>query len=314
MELTDNKPIISVVIPIYNSESTIGICVESIISQTFADIEIVLVDDGSSDRSGKICDEYAHQDHRIKVIHQPNRGRSEARAAGTRLAHGEWVCYVDSDDRMPSDGLSNLYSSASPEVDIVFGNASSLPGEHQSMMPMSQFRHLAVRGEGTIGVPWGSLYRKAVLSDYLFDLPKEIMMGEDYIFWLRLCFSTERPVSLLYKNAYLKGEDNTSNSFVWTADYCYRLNELRKSSIPPEYHDQFEKDMIDDRLNNLFAVAVCQPQREWRHHPFYLDIKNDLRSHNIVLPFKRRLFLSLPGRRLCVLYSKISEFLTLITK
>ena len=62
MELTENKPIISVVIPIYNSESTIGICVESIISQTFADIEIVLVDDGSSDRSGKICDEYAHQD------------------------------------------------------------------------------------------------------------------------------------------------------------------------------------------------------------------------------------------------------------
>jgi len=304
------KPLISVVVPIYNSESTVSECIESIVSQSLANIEVVLVDDGSTDRSGVICDDFANKDHRVKVIHQPNMGRSAARAAGTRLSHGEWVCYVDSDDRMPLDGLSDLYSSVSPEVDIVFGNASSLPGEHESVMPMSRFRHLAVRGEGTIGVPWGSLYRKTVLSDYLFDLPKEIMMGEDYIFWLRLCFSTDKPVSLLYKNAYLKGKDTTSNSFVWTSDYCYRINELRKSSIPPQLRSEFEKEMIDDRLNNLFAVAVCQPPSEWRHHPFYLDLMNDLRLHNIVLPLKQRVFLSLPGRRLCVLYSKISRLLS----
>lgn len=304
------KPLISVVVPIYNSESTIGECVESIVNQSLADIEIVLVDDGSTDRSGVICDDFAHKDHRVKVIHQPNMGRSAARAAGTRYAQGEWVCYVDSDDRMPLDGLSVLNSAVSPDVDIVFGNASSLPGEHESIMPMSRFRHLAVRGEGTIGVPWGSLYRKTVLSDYLFDLPKEIMMGEDYIFWLRLCFSTDKPVSLLYENAYLKGKDTTSNSFVWTSDYCYRINELRKSSIPTQLRNEFEKEMIDDRLNNLFAVAVCQPPSEWRHHPFYLDIRNDLRSLGIVLPLKQRIFLSLPGRRLCVLYSKISKLIS----
>lgn len=313
MKLTDYKPLISVIIPIYNSAPTIKECIESIINQSLTNIEIILVDDGSSDQSGSICDTYSSQDHRIQVIHQPNMGRTEARAAGTRLAHGEWVCYVDSDDRMTLDGLSDLYHSVSPHVDIVFGNASSLPDEHRSVMPMSQFRHLAVRGEGTIGVPWGSLYRHTVLSDYLFDLPKEIIMGEDYIFWLRLCFSTEKPVSLLYKNVYKKGKDNTSNSFIWTSDYCYRINELRKSSIPSELHDQFIKDMIDDRLNNLFAVAVCQPRSEWINHPFYLDILNDIRTHDYELPIKRRIFLSLPDKRLCVLYSNISKLISRLT-
>ena len=82
---------ISVVIPIYNSESFLASCIESVLQQTHKDLELILVDDGSTDNSGKICDEYAGCDHRIQVIHQPNRGRSEARAQGVLKATGEWV-------------------------------------------------------------------------------------------------------------------------------------------------------------------------------------------------------------------------------
>ena len=310
MEMSGGMPLISVVVPVYNSDSTVSECIESIVGQSLTDIEIVLVDDGSSDRSGQICDEYALKDHRIKVIHQANKGRTEGRAAGTRMAQGEWICYVDSDDRMPKDALNDLYSSASDQVDIVLGNAYTLPGCHETLMPMSQFRHLAVRGEGTIGLPWGSLYRRSVITDYLFDLPREIMMGEDYIFWLRLCFQTEKPVSLLYKNTYLKGADSTCNSFVWTSDYCYRINELRKSSIPSELHDEFMKDMIEDRICNLFTVTVCQPRSEWTLHPFYQEIQRDIQAYGYKLPLKKRIFLSLPGRRLCVLYSKVSNLIS----
>lgn len=302
-------PVVSVVIPVYNSERTIRNCVESIVNQSLSDIEIVVVDDGSSDSSGAICDDLSVHDERIRVIHQPNRGRTAARAEGTRCASGIWVCYVDSDDTMPFDALSCLYSAASDQVDIVLGDAASLPAENRTLIPMSDFRHLAVRAEGSIGVPWGSLYRRSVLIDYMFDLPREIMMGEDYIFWLRLCFTTERPVSTLYKNVYIKGEDHTSSSFVWTSDYCYKINEYRKEAIPAEMHDEFMADMISDRLVNLFILMICQPGHEWRHHRFYLDIKEDLARYNIHLPFKKRLYMHLPGRCLRKLYSRVSNLI-----
>jgi len=97
---------ISIIIPVFNVEKYIGICLESVINQTFRNLEIILVNDGSTDGSGKICDEYAARDSRIRVIHQENKGVSAARNEGLRLSSGKYVGFVDGDDWIDDDMLS----------------------------------------------------------------------------------------------------------------------------------------------------------------------------------------------------------------
>ena len=93
-----NTPTISVIVPVYKVEKYIRCCLDSIVTQTFADWECILIDDGSPDNSGKICDEYAEKDGRFRVIHQKNAGVSAARNAGLNVAKGAWITFVDSDD------------------------------------------------------------------------------------------------------------------------------------------------------------------------------------------------------------------------
>ena len=299
---------VSVIIPIYNSESTIDSCIKSIINQSYTDIEVILVDDGSTDKSSIICDNYAKIDNRIIVIHQENKGRTEARFIGLKQSNSEWITFVDSDDILPQDSVYLLYKMTSDNTDIIFGNGYSLSNENRDFIPINEFRHLAVRGEGTIGVPWGSLYRRNMIPYSAFDLPRDIINGEDYIFWLRLVFNTELPVSIVYENVYTKGEDHTSNCFKWTADYAYRLNEYRKKSIPVEYYNEFLSDMVEDRLSNLFSVTIYTKRKEWNYSQFYIDILSDLHKLNKKLSIKQRIFLSLPSIRLRKLYSVISNY------
>ena len=106
---------ISVIVPVYNVEPYVKQCITSIISQTERNIEIIVVDDGSSDNSRAILTELAEQDKRIKVICQKNQGVSVARNKGLEVACGEWICFVDGDDMLPSEALSKLLSVAECE-------------------------------------------------------------------------------------------------------------------------------------------------------------------------------------------------------
>ena len=101
---------ISIVIPVYNVQDYIKKCLDSILSQTFSDLEIILVDDGSTDLSGRICDYYSENDKRIKVIHTANGGLSEARNVGIKNATSEWITFIDSDDYVSSDYIEYLYN------------------------------------------------------------------------------------------------------------------------------------------------------------------------------------------------------------
>lgn len=100
---------ISVIVPVYNVEKYLPECIESIINQTYRDIEIILIDDGSTDNSGKICDKYASQDGRIRVIHKENGGLSDARNCGMKVANGEVISFVDSDDYLSPFFLEIMY-------------------------------------------------------------------------------------------------------------------------------------------------------------------------------------------------------------
>ena len=96
-------PTISVIVPVYKVEPYIRKCVDSILGQTFSDIQVILVDDGSPDQCGKICDEYAKQDNRVEVIHKENGGLSDARNEGVKYATGKYILFVDSDDYIAED-------------------------------------------------------------------------------------------------------------------------------------------------------------------------------------------------------------------
>ena len=99
---------VSVIVPIYNSEKYLKRCVDSILSQTFSDFELLLVDDGSTDGSGSICDEYSVKDSRVRVFHKENGGVSSARNLGLDNARGEWITFVDSDDYLEESFLAEL--------------------------------------------------------------------------------------------------------------------------------------------------------------------------------------------------------------
>lgn len=305
----NTTPTISVIIPLFQAEDTLSTCVESILSQTFGDWELLLVDDGSTDKSLALCNALASADPRIHVFHQENQGPNAARYTGVQHAQGTWITFVDADDTLPPTALATLLSAANDTTDIVLGNGYTLRGEHRTCIPMSAFRHLVVRGEGTIGLPWGSLYRRSVMTHELFDVPTDIRMGEDYIFWLRLAFHTERPVQIVYQRVYQKGADHACSTFRWTAAYAARIHELRKAAIPEEQRSLFLSDMVADRIDNLFTIAVTWPKREWINSAFYQEILSDLQRLQMQLPLKRRLFLHLPSRSLRRMYSKVSNIL-----
>ena len=107
-----SKPLVSIIVPVYQVKDYIDECVESLLRQTYTNLEILLVDDGSTDGSGAICDEYARRDNRIRVIHQENQGLSAARNAGLDRATGEYVAFVDSDDAVLPDFIETLYDLA----------------------------------------------------------------------------------------------------------------------------------------------------------------------------------------------------------
>ena len=113
----------SVVVPCYNVERYLPQCIESLCKQTLVDIEIILVDDGSPDNSGKICDEWAEKDDRIKVIHKANGGVSAARNDGMAAATGEYIIFCDSDDWLPENALESLYNEGKrTNADVVIGD------------------------------------------------------------------------------------------------------------------------------------------------------------------------------------------------
>ena len=115
--------LVSIVVPVYNAESYLYDCLESLINQTYRNIEIILVNDGSTDKSVSILEEYKKKDSRIKIITQNNSGVTKAREKGVCNSTGKWICFSDADDIMPLDGISFLANNID-SADIVIGNIS----------------------------------------------------------------------------------------------------------------------------------------------------------------------------------------------
>lgn len=198
---------ISVVIPVYNVEKYLRRCVDSVINQTHSSLEIILVDDGSPDQCPAICDQYADQDKRIKVIHKTNSGLASARNAGIKIATGKYLFFVDSDDWLDPDGLEKLYRLAEEyNVDFVRyrsvrENWPGLPSSHPTLVGKERemrggyyskddikkeiLPRLFATSSLTLGPivgAWGSLYRMNLLKENNIQFHEEIKYSEDVLF------------------------------------------------------------------------------------------------------------------------------------
>lgn len=178
-------PKISIVVPVYNTGIFLKECFDSIRSQTFRDFEVVVVDDGSTDNSSEICDEYARNDNRFKVIHKPNGGVSSARNTALDTVSGEYLCFIDSDDYIESDMLEKMINTIENlDVDVVQSDkqicsSKSLLGEEGYMI----FNNKELRKEFFSGTRiraslWLGLYKSSLFKKVRF--PQNIVFWEDY--------------------------------------------------------------------------------------------------------------------------------------
>jgi len=171
----NKEPEISVIVPVYGVENYLARCVDSILTQTFTDFELILVDDGSPDGCPAICDEYAQKDNRIKVIHKENGGVSSARNAGLNIASGEYIVFIDSDDYVDCDYLSTLIQY---DADVVVSGQETVNGLHTIQEVREQFYHW-----GGFSGPCEKLFRREKVKDIRFR--EDISIGEDLIYNLQ---------------------------------------------------------------------------------------------------------------------------------
>ena len=162
----------SFIVPVYKVENYIKRCIDSIICQTYADIEIILVDDGSPDECPKICDEYARKDHRIQVIHQKNGGLSDARNSGLKIAKGEYIIFVDSDDYVEKKACELFLALTDRKYDILVGDAYVEGGvshvdhiKSNIVMTGEQYLEEAFLHSSAPRAVWLNIYRREFLNE-----------------------------------------------------------------------------------------------------------------------------------------------------
>ena len=213
------KSLVTIIVGIYNGERYLAKCIDSIINQTYENIEIILVDDGSTDNSSQICDEYAKADSRIRVIHKKNGGVSSARNSGISIAKGNYFCFVDQDDFLALDYVEYLYNliinykadiSVVPQV-IHFSDENQIYIEKHSSSDIEIWSGEKAACEMMyskmeIG-PWSKMISKKVIADNNMVFNEKYFGGEGYLFSVQ-AFAYSKKVVVGFKGIYNYRVDN----------------------------------------------------------------------------------------------------------
>ena len=175
---------ISVIVPVYNAESILRRCVDSILKQSYQSFEVILIDDGSEDNSGRICDEYSKINDRICTVHQSNQGVSAARNRGLDIAKGEYIAFIDSDDYVDSDYLKVLYNGiVSYGVDMCMTSLHvNQVKDRATLLNCNCDVISAILGKdfGNNAGPFNKLFKRSIIGSLRFD--KHVYLGEDTLF------------------------------------------------------------------------------------------------------------------------------------
>lgn len=241
--------LISIIVPVYNSERYLNRCIKSILAQSYNNFELVLVDDGSTDKSGEICDAFALMDWRVLVIHKANGGHTSARKAGLHICRGKYITFVDSDDWLNSSFLMDMIASSQNADVVICGFTSISPDGRQvrklNTIPSNIYddsnkniliEHMIYSGdfykEGILPALWGKLYKRELIMPDLDAVDESITMGEDSA----CCYVTIADAKRIVV-------DNGNFG------YCYRISE---SSITNTYDPCFF-----DKMQVLYDYLTC---------------------------------------------------------
>lgn len=220
-------PRISIIVPVYNAESSIADCIDSIINQSFDDWELLLINDGSSDNSGEICEEYSKKDSRIRTIHKENGGVSSARNEGLKFANGDYISFIDADDEIECEFLKSLNEQTS--TDLIIGgftsdNGFSFRPEACCSCDLSGNTDLIKNLISTpyyLDSPWGKLFNRQIIQENDLRFDPSLRLSEDTLFCYRY-LATCKSITIVNESLY-------HYSGIWGGDakYVLTLDEVK---------------------------------------------------------------------------------------
>ena len=238
-------PKISVIVPVYNVENVLHYCVDSILAQTFSGFELILVNDGSTDGSGSVCDEYAKKDSRIKAIHIENQGVSVARNTGIKNANGEYFIFIDSDDYIEENYLEELINVKNDNLDAdnIWCGFRTVDGydnpktmqrvlfdDEQAMSVLSTKQIMTIHEKWLDSGPVCKLYSRKIIADNNIEFPQDLSLGEDLIFNFEYLDCTNGIIVMLNKCMYNYvniSNESLHNKFYYDMfDFYKRINEV----------------------------------------------------------------------------------------
>lgn len=261
--------LISVIVPVYNSETTLIRCVNSILCQTYSRFELILIDDGSTDSSGFICENFATRDSRIKVFHKKNGGVSSARNIGISNMSGEWVAFIDSDDWIENTYLERMFNKVADRTDLVIScaNAINHPYPEHFIFPDYEIKN----GEidilfSSFGLywrtsPWSKLFKTSIIKKQALFFTEGMHIGEDAEFlYSYLLFTHEITLSNSKDYNYLYDKNGTS--------LTKRINSVESELLALNHihvaiNNLITKGFIKNRIaiNNLYWLEATYIRR-----------------------------------------------------
>ena len=262
-----NKPKISIIVPVYNVGSYLRECIESILRQSFMNFEVLLVDDGSTDASGSICEDYAAKDTRIRVFHQTNQGVTAARKCGILHSNGEYLCFVDSDDTITSDALAILMEPLQRDIRDIDAVVSS--ANKDAFISGHEYVRMLLENEKS-GSLCGNLYKRSLFKNCRsLDLDKDFPIGEDYITNLELGLKIKQIVCLtasIYNYRYNLA--SVMHVRTYTLAYEEKFRETVEKTLGSEI-ENFEEAWYKCQLRTLETMIVHRVRfsydRPWIH-------------------------------------------------
>lgn len=290
-------PSISIIVPVYKAEPYLHRCVDSLLAQTFTDFEVLLIDDGSPDRSGEICDDYARKDARVRVFHQENGGVSAARQRGVEKANGEWVTFVDADDYLPNNSLQTMYLLVERyDTDLVVG--ATLNDKRMKTigdeLPIADYRKLLIE-EKIAASPCAKLIRRVLFTPYVFDIPRQIVFGEDLLMNIRLAYQTNKKVSICkdYVYEYVQNQASCMHSFKMTLDYAEMYFKELEKSVGKIDKEKSVKWSIKHKFRFLEKCLYDERGNVCTRHQFVECLRHDIEHSSYKKSFFERVLLIL---------------------
>ncbi len=307
-------PKFSIIVPIYNVESFLHQCVDSVLSQTYTDFELILVDDGSPDHSPAICDEYAKQDARIRVIHKANGGLVSARIAGAREAQGDYICCLDGDDWVHVELLKNLEKVIlETEADVVcFGNyqayeeknvACKFPfrkGYYTKQDMEKTFYSYLMQNENAAYFPvsiWNKAFKRSLYVDEQLSIDPAIKIGEDGACTLPIVYKANSMYiledCLYYYRQNAASMTKNRKAFNWNGPKLIAEHLSRRINLD-DY--DFRAQWYRKTVHELFLVTVSQFYRKESYFTITKDIRANLKDPIYAEAIKNAKFKGFKGK------------------